>query len=74
MLSPKMQRCVRVNDTQLLMLAERAQYDHSMVINISCYWLKIYNFGYDFLCSMANSKSVTQTIKNGRLDGLFCIR
>lgn len=32
MLSPKMQRCVRVNDTQLLMLAERAQYDHSMVM------------------------------------------
>ncbi|KAJ6634992.1 Ras-specific guanine nucleotide-releasing factor 1, partial [Pseudolycoriella hygida] len=30
MLSPKMQRSVRVNDAQLLMLAERAQYDHSM--------------------------------------------
>lgn len=31
MLSPKMQRSVRVNDAQLLMLADRAQYDHSMV-------------------------------------------
>lgn len=31
MLSPKMQRHVRVNDTQLLHLADRAQYDHSMV-------------------------------------------
>lgn len=31
MLSPKMQRSVRVNDTQLLHLADRAQYDHSMV-------------------------------------------
>lgn len=31
MLSPKMQRHVRVNDTQLIHLADRAQYDHSMV-------------------------------------------
>lgn len=31
MLSPKMQRSVRVNDGQLLHLADRAQYDHSMV-------------------------------------------
>lgn len=31
MLSPKMQRSVRVNDAQLQMLADRAQYDHSMV-------------------------------------------
>lgn len=33
MLSPKMQRSVRVNDGQLLHLADRAQYDHSMVNN-----------------------------------------
>lgn len=31
MLSPKMQRHVRVQDNQLLHLADRAQYDHSMV-------------------------------------------
>lgn len=31
MLSPKMQRSIRVNDAQLLNLADRAQYDHSMV-------------------------------------------
>lgn len=31
MLSPKMQRSVRVNEHQLLMLSDRAQYDHSMV-------------------------------------------
>lgn len=31
MLSPKMQRAVRVNEHQLLMLSDRAQYDHSMV-------------------------------------------
>lgn len=31
MLSPKMQRNVRVNDTQLLHIADRAHYDHSMV-------------------------------------------
>lgn len=39
MLSPKMQRSVRVNDTQLLHLADRAQYDHSMVSSQSetCY-------------------------------------
>lgn len=41
MLSPKMQRSVRVNDTQLLMLAERAQYDHSMVGSLSKFQLKL---------------------------------
>jgi hypothetical protein len=30
MLSPKMQRTVRVNDSQLVMLSERAHYDHNM--------------------------------------------
>ncbi|XP_024946979.1 ras-specific guanine nucleotide-releasing factor 2 isoform X3 [Cephus cinctus] len=30
MLSPKMQRTVRVNDSQLVMLSERAKYDHSL--------------------------------------------
>ncbi|XP_055550871.1 ras-specific guanine nucleotide-releasing factor 2-like isoform X3 [Wyeomyia smithii] len=30
MLSPKMQRAIRVNEHQLLMLSDRAQYDHSM--------------------------------------------
>ncbi|XP_033228809.1 ras-specific guanine nucleotide-releasing factor 2-like [Belonocnema kinseyi] len=30
MLSPKMQRTVRVNDSQLVMLSERAHYDHSL--------------------------------------------
>ncbi|XP_055608641.1 ras-specific guanine nucleotide-releasing factor 2-like isoform X2 [Uranotaenia lowii] len=30
MLSPKMQRAVRVNEHQLTMLSDRAQYDHSM--------------------------------------------
>uniref|UniRef100_A0A182MAZ2 PH domain-containing protein n=1 Tax=Anopheles culicifacies TaxID=139723 RepID=A0A182MAZ2_9DIPT len=30
MLSPKMQRSVRVNENQLIMLSDRAQYDHSM--------------------------------------------
>ncbi|XP_014483394.1 PREDICTED: ras-specific guanine nucleotide-releasing factor 2-like isoform X4 [Dinoponera quadriceps] len=30
MLSPKMQRTVRVNDAQLVMLSERAHYDHSL--------------------------------------------
>ncbi|XP_054288606.1 ras-specific guanine nucleotide-releasing factor 2-like [Macrosteles quadrilineatus] len=30
MLSPKMQRTVRVNDIQLIMLSERASYDHSV--------------------------------------------
>ncbi|XP_062559593.1 ras-specific guanine nucleotide-releasing factor 2-like isoform X2 [Armigeres subalbatus] len=30
MLSPKMQRSVRVNEHQLIMLSDRAQYDHSM--------------------------------------------
>ncbi|XP_054009578.1 ras-specific guanine nucleotide-releasing factor 2-like isoform X2 [Hylaeus anthracinus] len=30
MLSPKMQRTVRVNDSQLIMISEKAQYDHSM--------------------------------------------
>ncbi|XP_043516819.1 ras-specific guanine nucleotide-releasing factor 1-like isoform X3 [Frieseomelitta varia] len=30
MLSPKMQRSVRVNDSQLAMLAEKARYDHSL--------------------------------------------
>ncbi|XP_044765264.1 ras-specific guanine nucleotide-releasing factor 2-like isoform X3 [Coccinella septempunctata] len=29
MLSPKMQRTIRVNDNQLIMLSERAHYDHS---------------------------------------------
>jgi hypothetical protein len=29
MLSPKMQRTVRVNENQLIMLSERAHYDHS---------------------------------------------
>lgn len=31
MLSPKMQRSIRVNDGQLIALSERAQYDHSQV-------------------------------------------
>lgn len=31
MLSPKMQRACRVNETQIQTLSERAQYDHSMV-------------------------------------------
>lgn len=31
MLSPKMQRSVRVNENQLIMLSDKAQYDHSMV-------------------------------------------
>jgi hypothetical protein len=31
MLSPKMQRAVRVNENQLIMLSDKAQYDHSMV-------------------------------------------
>ncbi|KAG8278178.1 Ras protein-specific guanine nucleotide-releasing factor [Homalodisca vitripennis] len=30
MLSPKMQRTVRVNDSQLVMLSERAHFDHSV--------------------------------------------
>ncbi|XP_017883242.1 ras-specific guanine nucleotide-releasing factor 2-like isoform X2 [Ceratina calcarata] len=30
MLSPKMQRTVRVNDSQLVMMSEKAQYDHSL--------------------------------------------
>ncbi|KAG6804539.1 ras-specific guanine nucleotide-releasing factor 2 isoform X6 [Apis mellifera caucasica] len=30
MLSPKMQRTVRVNDSQLVMLSEKANYDHSL--------------------------------------------
>lgn len=30
MLSPKMQRSVRVNDAQLVMLSDRAQVDHSL--------------------------------------------
>ncbi|XP_012281932.1 ras-specific guanine nucleotide-releasing factor 2 [Orussus abietinus] len=30
MISPKMQRTVRVNDAQLVMLSERAHYDHSL--------------------------------------------
>ncbi|CRK97309.1 CLUMA_CG010704, isoform A [Clunio marinus] len=30
MLSPKMQRSVRVNENQLIMLSDKAQYDHSM--------------------------------------------
>ncbi|KAG8232318.1 hypothetical protein J437_LFUL009417 [Ladona fulva] len=30
MLSPKMQRSIRVNDSQLAMLSERAHYDHSL--------------------------------------------
>nr|XP_034181172.1 ras-specific guanine nucleotide-releasing factor 2-like [Osmia lignaria] len=30
MLSPKMQRTVRVNDSQLVMLSEKAHYDHSL--------------------------------------------
>ncbi|XP_076162378.1 ras-specific guanine nucleotide-releasing factor 1 isoform X4 [Ptiloglossa arizonensis] len=30
MLSPKMQRTVRVNDAQLVMISEKAHYDHSM--------------------------------------------
>lgn len=29
MLSPKMQRTIRVNESQLIMLSERAQYDYS---------------------------------------------
>ncbi|CAB0020603.1 unnamed protein product [Nesidiocoris tenuis] len=29
MLSPKMQRTIRVNDAQLIMLSERAHYDHN---------------------------------------------
>lgn len=29
MLSPKMQRTIRVNENQLIMLSERAHYDHS---------------------------------------------
>nr|XP_033332842.1 ras-specific guanine nucleotide-releasing factor 1-like isoform X1 [Megalopta genalis] len=34
MLSPKMQRSVRVNDSQLIMLAEKARNDHSMKGNL----------------------------------------
>lgn len=30
MLSPKMQRTIRVNENQLLNLSERAHYDHSL--------------------------------------------
>ncbi|KAJ8878216.1 hypothetical protein PR048_018793 [Dryococelus australis] len=30
MLSPKMQRTIRVNDSQLAMLSERAHFDHSL--------------------------------------------
>lgn len=30
MLSPKMQRTIRVNENQLMMLSERAHYDHSL--------------------------------------------
>ncbi|KAG8035824.1 hypothetical protein G9C98_001480, partial [Cotesia typhae] len=30
MLSPKMQKSVRINDSQVLMLSERAHYDHSL--------------------------------------------
>lgn len=31
MLSPKMQRGVRVNENQLIMLSDKAQHDNSMV-------------------------------------------
>ena len=31
MLSPKMQRSVRVNENQLIMLSDKAQHDNSMV-------------------------------------------
>lgn len=46
MLSPKMQRSVRVNDTQLLHLADRAHYDHSMVsfapyLLVICQFVKV---------------------------------
>lgn len=41
MLSPKMQRHVRVNDTQLTHLADRAQYDHSMVSADICFFKTI---------------------------------
>lgn len=39
MLSPKMQRSVRVNEMQLTMLSDRAQYDHSMVSLIDFLYL-----------------------------------
>lgn len=41
MLSPKMQRSVRVNENQLIMLSDKAQYDHSMV---SAFFSQFYFF------------------------------
>lgn len=63
MLSPKMQRACRVNETQIQTLSERAQYDHSMVsgllfIHLSSVFVKIsfkYNWRVNkvFLCVVA---------------------
>lgn len=43
MLSPKMQRACRVNETQIQTLSERAQYDHSMVSGL-LFIYQLFNF------------------------------
>lgn len=50
MLSPKMQRSVRVNENQLIMLSDKAQHDNSMVSTTSIMYIEesIYRISYAF--------------------------
>ncbi|XP_076396250.1 ras-specific guanine nucleotide-releasing factor 1 isoform X4 [Megachile rotundata] len=80
MLSPKMQRTVRVNDSQLVMLSEKAHYDHSMTGYLhkrtadSAKWQLRWFVLYQNLLFYYENESCTRPSGVVLLEGCYCDR
>ncbi|XP_069694869.1 ras-specific guanine nucleotide-releasing factor 2-like [Periplaneta americana] len=80
MLSPKMQRTVRVNENQLLMLSERAHYDHSLAGYLhkrtadSTKWQPRWFVLYQNLLFYYDSESCNRPSGVVLLEGCYCER
>ncbi|XP_046679239.1 ras-specific guanine nucleotide-releasing factor 1-like [Homalodisca vitripennis] len=80
MLSPKMQRTVRVNDSQLVMLSERAHFDHSVAGYLhkktadSTKWQLRWFILYQNLLFYYDSESCNRPSGVLLLEGCYCER
>ncbi|XP_043277433.1 ras-specific guanine nucleotide-releasing factor 2-like isoform X2 [Venturia canescens] len=80
MLSPKMQRTVRVNDSQIIMLSERAHYDHSLAGYLhkrtadSAKWQLRWFVLYQNLLFYYESETYTRPSGIVLLEGCYCDR
>ncbi|XP_048505314.1 ras-specific guanine nucleotide-releasing factor 2-like isoform X3 [Athalia rosae] len=80
MLSPKMQRTVRVNDAQLVMLSERAHFDHSLAGHLhkrtadSAKWQLRWFVLYQNLLFYYESESCSRPSGVVLLEGCYCER